>query len=124
MKRDMDLVRKILLAGEATTEMEGRRRDLTVEGYDEATVAAHVEILKQAGFVDAHIQRVDGHGPLGANLYGLTWQGHEFLDRIRNESVWKETKRSILSRGLGFTTEVITAVATAVTKQHLGLPPG
>ena len=55
MKRDMDLVRQIMIQVESTDEETLRQRPLQVEGHDLATVARHVELLQEAGLVDAHV---------------------------------------------------------------------
>jgi hypothetical protein len=124
VKRDMDLVRAILLAGEDTTEAEALDGFLSIEGYDEGTVAGHVELLEEAGFVRAHVVRFDGTGPLQAQVYGLTWAGHEFLDAIRNETVWRKTKETLKDKSLGFASDLVVALATSFAKVQLGLPAG
>jgi Hypothetical protein (DUF2513) len=53
MKRDMDLVRQILLQVQAKDEEELGQKPLEIDGYDLATVARHVEIMQEAGLVDA-----------------------------------------------------------------------
>ena len=91
MKRDMDLVRIILL------EIEKQYRstaihNLTIEGYDMATVAYHCKILHEAGFIaDYNAQYFDDD--IGFFAVGpLTWDGNDYLDKVRDNSVWNKTK--------------------------------
>ena len=50
MKRDMDLVRKILLEIEEQY-VSSSIIDLKIEGYDSETIAYHCKILYEAGYV-------------------------------------------------------------------------
>jgi hypothetical protein len=50
----------------------------------------------------------------------LTWNGHEFLDDIRDPEIWRKTKelaKSVPSVGL-----VLWEIAKAEVKTKLGLP--
>ena len=53
MKRDMDLVREILLEIEKQY-VSTAIYDLKVEGYDIATVAYHCKILHEAGLISTY----------------------------------------------------------------------
>ena len=52
----------------------------------------------------------------------MTWRGHEFLDAVRDDTVWKKTKDKVASSGVTATVEILTQVATGIVKQMLGLP--
>ena len=43
---------------------------------------------------------------------GLTWQGHEFLDKIRNDTLWQKVKATVQSKSLDLSFDVIKTVAT------------
>lgn len=43
----------------------------------------------------------------------LTWEGHDFLDKIRSETVWNKTKETIVKKGLPFVFDVVKELATA-----------
>jgi hypothetical protein len=120
MVRDMDLVRMILLKTEALVPGEGYQL-AKIAGHDEYTFAAHVELLKEAGFVEGVVGRASGIGPVTARVRRLTWPGHEFLDSIRSDTVWAETKAAITSTVGTAGLEVIKAVASAVSLRMLGL---
>lgn len=86
MKRDMELVRKILLAVEASGTVE-KPIDLEFEGIDPKIVSYNVSKLYEAGLVSA-IKFDLLQGPVWSPM-SLTWSGHEFLDAARNETVWQ-----------------------------------
>ena len=51
----------------------------------------------------------------------LTWQGHEFLDNIRDPGIWGKTKERL--KGLpNVAISVIGEIAMAEIKKHIGLP--
>ena len=90
MKRDMELVRKILLAVEANPQPDNPMQELHVDGFSDLLVHHHVELLYNAGLLSALERKAIG-------LYEwypicLTWSGHEFLDTIRDPETWAKTK--------------------------------
>lgn len=112
MKRDMDLVREILLQIEKQY-ISTAIYDLEIQGYDMPTVAYHCKILYDAGLIsDYKAQYADGdiyYFEVGA----LTWEGNDYLDKIRDNSIWRKTKDTITQRGLPLALDTIKTVATA-----------
>jgi hypothetical protein len=52
----------------------------------------------------------------------LTWEGHEFLDNIKDVGVWEKTKERL--QGIpGVALTVVAALAEAEIKKRLGLAP-
>ncbi|EMN7207540.1 DUF2513 domain-containing protein [Vibrio parahaemolyticus] len=89
MKRDMELIRKLLLT------MEENPRQLEVEGYDKNQVKYHGLLLIEAGFLDGNVSDTLANTsvvPSFVSVNRLTWDGHEFLDNIRKEEVWNTIK--------------------------------
>lgn len=121
MTRDMDLVRKILVAVEARNE-RFRFSELTIDGYEPSEVSGHLEILAEAGYVEIENQTSMDTSYRKFSPKRLTWDGHEFLDSVRNDSVWTEVKKKVTSQGGALPLEVIKALAIAALKAHLGLP--
>ena len=119
MKRDMDLVREVLLAIERETLMDGTRATrLSLADRDVNEVGYVVALLIGAGFVTGPTQRPPG---AQAIVKGLTWQGHELLDNIRDPGIWEETKekaKPLLSVSIG----ILMELAKAEIKKRLGLP--
>ncbi|MGH7498119.1 MAG: DUF2513 domain-containing protein [Gemmatimonadales bacterium] len=124
MKRDMDLVRKILLHVEASGEEDLQNRMLELEGYSQPLIARHVEIMDEAGLVDAHVLRADGVPAYAACVFRLKWEGHDFLEATRNETIWAKTKQFVVEKGGGASIEIIKRIALKVAVDHFGLPGG
>lgn len=107
MKRDWDLVRKILLQLE---EQDHLGSD-DVQGYDVRVVSYHVHLLNEAGLIKAAPtpRRMGSEQIWTASA--LTWNGHEFLDQIRADSIWGQIKRSAREKGLDLSFDVVRSLA-------------
>lgn len=83
MKRNMDLIRLILLEIEKGP-YDGSWLDINIDGYTDNDISYHVILLAEAGLIEAQDNStLDG---LSWQPKRLTWQGHEFLDASRDES--------------------------------------
>ncbi len=96
MKRDMDLIRQILIAVEAHNSTEPCLKIADANG------AYQVALMKEAGLVEAMIVE-DGQGlPAMAVLLRLTWLGHDFLDAARDATLWKQALEKIIKPGMSW----------------------
>lgn len=118
MTRDMDLIRRILLKLEADPEALGWA-ELGIEDHPPETVSYHVKLLAQAGLIEA--QDLSTHSGLDWRANSLTWSGHEFLDTVRNENVWRQTTALIREKTGSASLEVVKAVAVKIASSLLGL---
>jgi len=119
MKRDMDLVRQILLAAEANEHgLVGGNPD--IDGYTDEQVAYHVYLMNEAGLVQAADTTSMGSDSPEAMLNHLTWSGHDFLDAAREPSRWQKAKEIIAKAG-GATFQIWLAVLTDLVKKGVGL---
>lgn len=101
MKRDMDLVRSILLALEAVTEDESPPNPFTVEGYAPAVVGHHVYLMGEAGLLTtADISSMSDLTRQAMPLE-VTWAGHDFIETMRSQEVWERTKQAMKDAGGG-----------------------
>lgn len=117
MKRDLDLIRQILLQAEREPPPRGEIPDVEIEGRSAEEVTQHVRLLEDAGFVKAGYVM----GPK-ASIYEITWQGYDYLDSIRDDSVWKRVKDKMAEVGGTVPLEVVKALGTRILKERLGLP--
>lgn len=95
MKRDMDLIRELMLKLEALPMPTAGMvvvdaTKVGVEGYTAEQIDYHLSLLEQARFI--HAGGLDmgmsgpGFGP-GVDCCSLTWAGHDFLDATRSPDV-------------------------------------
>jgi len=119
MKRDPQLFREILLKCEAH-EHGYAPMNLKIDGYTEEQVGYHVHLLGDAGYMDViSMNSFRSNKSPNAKPRSITHSGHEFLDVIRDDEVWKTTKGVIAKTG-GWTLGVIASVATQiVTRQAM-----
>ena len=91
MKRDMELVRKILIELEKM-DYTGGYHDITgvLTDYQKRDIHYHVMLLHEGGLIQALTTQDIGKGLTLWRPICLTWQGHEFLDLSRNDSVWSK----------------------------------
>src|SRR6185436_9482998 len=97
MKRDMDLVRKILLALEAHPH-GCVPVDCTITGYDEMVIHYHVWLMEQGGLL-AGVQH--GAGVVAWPVW-ITPKGRTFLDAVRSDTVWAKVNAVMKDEGLPF----------------------
>lgn len=117
MKRDMDLVREILLHAEALSS--GYVNDVPeLEGYTEEQVGYHIYLMEKAGLVDAADSSTLESDSPSAILLNVTWQGHDFLDSIRDPEIWKQTKE-VARRAGGFSFELLGDLAKGLLKTQI-----
>ncbi len=110
MKRDMDLIRELMFKLESyhkpSFEVVQVRPEvpdvLHVDGYDEAQLAYHLELIEEAGFIETL------NSP--SCFSRLSWAGHDFVDSVRSPDVWERTKRAASAAG-GFTVDLLLSAA-------------
>jgi hypothetical protein len=118
MKRDMDVVRKILLSLEETSSMSAPY-DFKVEGYSEEEITYNLILLKEARLIDAFQSNTFQGVLITPNR--LTWEGHEFLDNARDETRWNEAKKIAGQKGGSMAFDVIKGVLVQLALQTVGL---
>lgn len=123
VQRDMDLVRELLLKIDADPQLDGTRwvryatpAEMGIADHSAEEVGYHLNMLIEEGFIKAKDSME--FMPL---INRMTWKGHEFLDDIRDDTVWGKTKertKGLASVGIALMWEI----AKAELKQKLGLP--
>ena len=97
LKRDMDLIRQILLRIESWDQWLQSGFDMC--GYEKNIVDYNLVLLISRGLVDGHVNRsIKGNPHLIVGQ--LTWEGQDFLDAIRSDSIWQKTKDHMKSKNL------------------------
>lgn len=117
MKRDLELCRKILIEVENTNHSQGIR-DLKIESYDATLIKYHIHLLNQAGLIDAVIQRDSANEIYATDVFELTWDGHEFLDSIKNERVWNKVIEFVKKKGGDMSFSVLKELAVKFSSEY------
>jgi len=95
VKRDMELVREVLLK---------------LEELPPSSVVLGLPISAPRDVIDHHLWLLSDAGLMSGKRYpakdegdtwlveGLTWTGHEFLDGIRDRSAWDRVKKTAVEK--------------------------
>lgn len=121
MRRNMDLVRNILLKvdqSDAPIDMS----DLVTPDFDQKAIEYHVSMMvKEAGLLRGHdVSCMEGEDWIELSL---TWYGHEFLDSIRDDEIWRQAKAG-MSRAGGFSIDLISDLAKGLIKTQIAKHTG
>jgi hypothetical protein len=117
MKRDMNLIRAVLIEAEKLPD-DDAMHDISVEGFTDAEISNHVRLCDEAGFVDAYdLSTLDG---VCWKPIRLTYEGHEFLDGIRSDTVWEKAKALTLKSTGTLTVEGLKFALPHVLKALIG----
>ncbi|WP_044296265.1 DUF2513 domain-containing protein [Robinsoniella peoriensis] len=113
MKRDMELVRKILFEIENSIDNVAEY-NLKIQGYSVEQIAYHCAILYEGGYIFDYEGDYGSDNITGFGVGRLTWEGHDFLDKIREDTVWNKTKETIASKGLPFVFDIVKSVSSGI----------
>jgi hypothetical protein len=133
----MDLVRAILLTIEAS-EQSSFHLDKDANPYKRFSgeytrgqIYYHLGLLRDAGLTrysktgytyevevenTGLVQEVEEEA-----ISRLTWEGHDFLDAAKNETIWQKAKTLVQEKGGALTFDVAKAVLAQVALKQVGL---
>lgn len=115
MKLNIDCVRDVLL------ELEELPVDChtpesfqgSVKKYGIENVEYTLSKLKEAEYINADIQLYPNGQYDYYGIFDITFLGHQFLEKIRDNTIWSKTKT--VASGIGsWAFDVITQIATSV----------
>ena len=125
MKRDMELIRELMLAIESKNNIFSFTNldfeDISTLGYTDSEIDYHLILLIEASLVNGKFQPQAGYDRRMIDIEKLSWDGHEFLDNARNESVWKETMKTVKEKGGSVAVGILTQLLASAAKQQFGL---
>lgn len=118
MKRDMELVRKML-----NDFSEGKGRIELTSNEDEEYVY-HLEIMKQANLISYSYVAVMGGGIILHDTPKLTWTGNDFLETFTNETIWNKVKDNVKDKGIemsGMPLDILMEFGKGTLRSYLGM---
>jgi len=115
MKRDLDLVRSII---NQMGESESSRFRLSniKHNVDESILHYHLELMEQGNLIKMLSSSISIEV-----IYSLTWDGHEFWENSKNETIWNDAKTKFKNTASGMSIAVLNGVLTELTKKMIGL---
>jgi len=114
MKRDMELIRLLLLHLESGELPEHK-------GYSDEEINYNAALAIEAGLIKGEIMvnPTGGRRVLVVAMDRLTWAGHDFLDAARNDTVWHTAKDKVLNSGVAWTFDLLKETLKTLAKQQL-----
>jgi len=118
VKRDMELIRRVMLAAEKNKDPY-EVVDPKFEGHNETEISYQIALLDDAGLL--HGQDRSAIGVFRWSAGALTWRGHEFVEAIRDEAVWKEALAIAGMTDDGVVFEILQKALMQVLEKRAGL---
>jgi len=121
LQRDLDLIRHILIVTESSTSSKLTIENFVTDKYDAALVSFHIGLLLGCKYIEANKVSVIGERYKQYIVKHITASGYDYLDAVRDESVWSKTKDKLKKIGTATSLDVVKSVASKVTLGLLGL---
>lgn len=129
MKLNSDCVRDTLIYIEEHLQMNeyNRIKEISllsitkglIDKYEENDIAYTVFQLIDANFIKGNINTPGRNNKVVANIYDITWAGHDLLNSIRPQPVWNAVKQNAANLGIksirglaSLAGNIVNAVAT------------
>ena len=125
VKRDMELIRRIMLAVQEKDDLDPR--PITLEDVDPIVLGRHVEMLGEAGVLSGFPTDIIGEKCSTWYVTDLSWEGHEFIGAIGNDEWWNGLKKAVApsvlaTASLKMIKDAAIAWGTSYLKQKMGIP--
>lgn len=129
MKLNSDCVRDTLIYIEEHLQMNeyNRIKEISllsitkglIDKYEENDIGYTVFQLIDANFIKGNINTPGRNNKVVANIYDITWTGHDLLNSIRPQPVWNAVKQNATNLGIksirglaSLAGNIVNAVAT------------
>lgn len=115
MKLDYDIIRHILLTIESSDSNRLSVKDFCTEEYTPEIISYHILLLMDEEYIEAQpLRAVRSQDFL---IHRMTMKGHQYLDSVRDNQIWKETKSTIAKVTSSITLDLIKSVALGLAKK-------
>jgi len=122
MNRDMDVIRKILIAS-----TESNVPVKSVEGVPDNVFAFNAALLEEAGLARCLVHIDSDRGtelPDFAIVWRLTWQGFEFAQSIADDTIWNKAKEHIIKPTVSWSFGLLLEYLRQEAATKLGISNG
>jgi hypothetical protein len=120
MKRDLELLRKIVLAIEDSPS--GYAPDLQIPGYTSEQIGYHSYLLVDSGYAKGDDVTDNASPSPDWRISHLTSAGHDFADAARNEGIWRKAMDTVKTKAGTVTLDVMKQLLISLAKRSLELP--
>lgn len=125
MKLNYDCIRSVLLYLEKTLAFDEDLKIQTVTleemfenlpKYDNADILYSVSKLNEAGYISAQLIFAGG-GFVSGYVSDITYSGHEFLEKVRDNKLWGNVKKTLSKLGTTGLSLIGEAAGALLSKQ-------
>lgn len=121
MKRDMELIRKIILQIEDSPSPSGRKFE-GFEAYTAQQFGYHCYLIVDDGLATGTSVATLGNPGPNYLINHLTSKGHDFAEAARTEFIWGAAMKEVEDKGLvGAGLDVIRKILDKKLRKHLDL---
>jgi hypothetical protein len=110
MKRDLDLIRTILLTIEENSPIYSINAPKDMINYQ-------LDILGNADYINLKVERVQGQKAGLYQIYGMTEKGHNYLDVLRKDNVWCKFKEKAGDMVESIPLEIVKTMCIEIVKE-------
>ena len=126
MKRDLDLIREIMLVLEDKMEYDKNFQSAhLIEVIQDKTLSAeklayHVGLLVENDFIKAKEYKYQSGEPTDYLINTITSQGQDFIDTIRQDTTWNKIKEKAYEIG-GYSLPLLADIGFGILKDKIGI---
>lgn len=121
MRRNMDLVREILIEA-SKSDKEVRASDIAEKSskYSLEEIIYNIRIMGEGNLINVYIDEREA-GVVDAYVMDITWQGNDFLDSISSNEIWEKIKNNFSDKIINIPFDILISLAKLYLKSNLGL---
>ena len=126
MKRDLDLIREIMLVLEDKMEYgKNFKSTQLIEVIQDKTLSAeklayHVGLLLENDFIKAKEYKYQSGEPTDYLINTITSQGQDFIDTIRQDTTWNKIKEKVSNIG-GYSLSLFIDIGKEYLKKQISI---
>lgn len=126
MRLNHDCVRDVLLFIENKQELRGflhlknfldKKEDNPLKKYDDDTIKYTLMKLHEAKYLKDTVGIIE-NDLVQYSVGSITWEGHKFLDTVRDPKIWKTTK-TIAAHLESISITLISSIASKVLEDYI-----
>jgi hypothetical protein len=118
-KRDLETIRALLLKAEGIpldSNDEFNTGVIDLMNQISSSDGYHLILMRDAGLIEGR--------DAGLGLFRITSAGYDYLDAIRSEGIWMQTKAVVAKQGGNVTLELVKAISVGFVKKQIELHTG
>jgi len=123
MRLNIECIRDVLLTSEEETNLNNEVLNIDelvtmprLKKYDEDDIIYTIKKLKEANYIEADVL-IHSEGSM-AMIRHLTYEGHLFLANIRDDGIWKKTKKEASKISSSVSINILSNIAIKLSSLY------